>query len=176
MAMTANIITLGSVRRSKVRCVENKVTFPVLFRMTAFYWNLDDDSCMKDALLTDDAKLSPDTDRPSGPIYTLDKSTAAEFYALPTWIEITCLDPDIDDGTVIVRHHASEEALEAYTDAIWDTDAYDEKIEERFQAFKTSLGIFTVLHRRSKPGGVNCALVFTTRLKHPSHGYVPWRL
>jgi hypothetical protein len=78
----------------------------------------------------------------------------------PEFTVIQALNPQIDAGWVIVRHHSSNEVAEAYLDGISDLSLpYDE-----LGYFTTTEGIFTLLHRPATPGKPDHLLVYVTKV------------
>jgi hypothetical protein len=72
---------------------------------------------------------------------------------------ITQLDPALDVGWVIVKHHHSLEIAMAYLEGQHDLADNDEAILNSM-LYQTPEGVFTLLHRKPRPTCKNHLLVF----------------
>ncbi len=167
-AMSAQIISLQNAKRSRVRCPETGVVFPQLYRLTGFHFKLKAGRTLVDGFLKSDDDLEADLNAPTPPAYTLDAETLYGGVADPKWEPIHQLDTTIDDWLVYIRHHASGGDLEAYIDAMCDTETYE--IDDRWLGFHTEFGSFSVLHRNANRDAPNCALVYVTKIGDPLYG------
>ena len=101
--MTSNIIDVDFPRYGAVRCAEIGVTFPQLFRVTSYEWDLSADGSELVA-----------TDRPAPICYTLGRPKVWKLHANPTFTPISAPDPTVDRGWLIVRHHRTEGQAQGY--------------------------------------------------------------
>lgn len=153
--MNAKIIDLKNYR-STVRNEKNKVAFPLLYRVTGKCWNF-----VEEAGEVVDAKPS---DEPAGPYYTL-----SEDYNLKLADEkhemITKLDPAIDSGWVIIRHHMREEYIEGYLDAHTDYGSPElRELTHGAMIFRTKEGLFSVARRPANKGRPDHLIVYITKV------------
>jgi hypothetical protein len=152
-AMTAKIIRL---EQFNVGCRHhaNGVRFPHLYRVMGFEFDLVDD------------KLVAGTTTPVEPFYTL--GDQGNFgIANPTFTAIKTLTQQADKGWIIVRHHASEAAANAYIDCVGDCRPipYDYSGPMLWQ---TGEGIFTLMHRPTMSGRPDHLIAYVTKV--PAEG------
>ena len=161
--MSASIIKLPTAKRGRVRCVETGVVFPQLYRLTGRCWKLKEGRELKDGFIQNNDDLEPGEE--IEPSYTLDSERSYAQIADPRWEPIKTLDPGVDKGWIIIRHHQSRGDVETYLDAMYDTETYDEFGEERFMAFETDFGSFTILHRLANRGAQDCVVIYKTKVE-----------
>ena len=140
--MTAKIIELKNTRMSTIRCQESGIVFPQLYRVTGVFFKLKEGTVQRASCLIDNPEDVVPSDEPAGPAYTLDP-TNPQGFANPTWVPIRQLDRNLDDGWVIVRHHANNDCLEAYLDGLQDYER--EWRTGDTWVFRSEFGIFTVI-------------------------------
>lgn len=172
--MSAKIVTLPSVRKSGVRCEINGVVFPQLYRLTGYYFKLKEGRQLKGGMLEDDSDMEPDYDAATTPAYTLGLDLDYGRIAEPKWTPISRLDPAIDKGWIMIRHHDSPGQAETYIDAMYDTENF-EFGNERFHALNTEFGVFTLLHRMPNEAAPDCLVVYKTKIPDPfTGGQMDW--
>jgi hypothetical protein len=149
--MTAKIIQLDSFRVG-YRHWANGIKFPQLYRVTGYGYTLQNEGQSDEALVQ--------STEPEPPSYSL--SPDGEFgLALATAEPIRVLDPTIDRGCIIVRHHRSEAAAAGYIDCVMDMPTTD--FEETGQMlWETREGIFTLLRRRCGKGRPDNLVAYIT--------------
>jgi hypothetical protein len=159
--MSTNVTHLTGARRGNVRCPETKVVFPQLFRLTGYAFKFREGRSYVNGLIQTRDDLETDYACPIEPSYTLDQDIAFAP-AAPSWKLIQHLDLSVDTGLVYIRHHSNADTMDAYIDAVCDTEQYD--MENRWSSYCTAFGYFTLLHRKAYHGGAQCAVVYTTKL------------
>jgi hypothetical protein len=102
---------------------------------------------------------------PAAPYYTLCNRGAysgemACYVRCPQFTVIQALDPQIDTGWVIVRHHSCEKLAAAYLDGCYDNPT---PYKDWAMFFKTPNGIFTVVHRPATPRTPDHLLFYVTK-------------
>ncbi len=157
--MSAKIIQLKNVKRGLVRCPESGIVFPQLYRLTGL-WPESENSD-----IANDNGPGPYKE-PLAPSYTLDMETIYGDIVDPQWQPIHCLDPAIDSGWVIIRHHYTRESLYAYMDAMFDTETYVAPLD-RWMTFETDLGFFSVLHRPATQNTPDHVIIWITKIMDP---------
>lgn len=173
--MTAKIIRLTNAKRGQIRCAENGVVFPQVFRLTGFNFRFKEGIDPKSTFIESLEDIEAALGSPVRPSYTLDMEKTYARIANPRWEPIHQLDPAIDDGVVYIRHHRTADRLDAYIDGIMDLESHDEYADSRFLSFETDFGYFTVLHRRPNEGAANHVLVYSTKVVDPTDmGLMDW--
>ena len=162
------IISLGAVVRSNVRSPLG-IMFPSLYRYTGYAFKYRP-GCSEYSQGPLEDIIEPNLDIPLPPRYTLGQQYVGSKLALPEFTRIDHLDPTIDTGLVIIRHHATREQVIGYMDALWDRDATDDSENYTFSSFETELGLFTIQHRPPNPGAATCAIVYTAKMFDPRIG------
>ena len=170
--MSAQIVKLPNAKRGTVRCPATGVTFPQLYRLTGLNFKFKDGKGPTEEGFFRKEDIEPDLECPADPSYTLDTEKVYAKLANPRWQPIEHLERGVDTGIVIVRHHKNWDSLQAYIDALCDTEAYD--VPDRWLSFETDFGYFSVLHRKANEGGLDCALVYTTKVDDPRFGPMDW--
>ena len=149
----AEIIKLEEFRRS-VRAPSG-VSFPTVHRVSGCSWRAPDDGGSLEDLTPDPSwpyreyTLAPET--PGAPGAT---SRIANLTSEP----ITRLDPALDWGWVIVRHHANHDIARAYLDGLHDCERVPSIQQKMWQ---TADGIFTLHHREAMPRCRDCLLIYS---------------
>lgn len=171
--VTAKIITLPNARRSRVVCPETDVVFPQLYRLTGNEWALKEGVEPKGGLINLDEDLVP-TDRKITPAYTLENGYSYSHIANPAWEPIYSLDPEIDSGWVIIRHHSTRSALDAYIDAMFDMETHESPFD-RWRSFETQFGLFSLVHRRASRNTPDHLVIYVTKIPDPSMTVADWQ-
>jgi hypothetical protein len=166
--MSAKIIHLKNVKRGLVRCPESGVVFPQLYRLTGNWPELDEDGQPYEDTIANDNGPTPIKEK-RAPSYTLDMETEYEEISDPHWTPISYLDPAIDKGWVIIRHHYTRESMYAYMDAMFDTETYESPLD-RWQTFETDIGFFSVLRRPATTGAPDHVVIWITKVMDPTDG------
>lgn len=156
------ILKLSGVRRSNIRCPETGVVFPQLYRLSGFKYQLKEGVALIDGMINSSDDIEPSNEA-SAPYYTLDANMPPRDVAYPKLTVIHHLDSQIDTGWIIVRHHQSWAAMDAYIDAVQDLQRHDEP-GEYWYSYDTDLGCFTVVHRPATVGAPDCLLVYQTKV------------
>lgn len=151
--MSAKIIELKDYRTT-VRSPKNKIPFPQLYRLTGVYF---------DAGAMDNGRLEPGTE-PAGPFYALQEQEGPKI-ANPKYEAIQRLDPAIDSGWVIIRHHMRDDYVEGYLDA--HSDFRPPERDTYQMVYRTKEGLFTVMHRPPNEGRPDHLIVYITKVEHP---------
>ena len=107
--MGAKIAKVGPPRFSGVRCQEIDVSFPQLYRVTSYEWQM-----INGELIS--------SDMPAPTAYILEEPAHWRVHARPTITAINAPEADKDFGWIIVRHHHSAELAEGYAAAMWDLE------------------------------------------------------
>jgi hypothetical protein len=161
--MTAKIIRLDDYRVSQIRCSQNGVVFPQIYRCTGSSWKLREGETLENyttLLPSDDEHI----------FYTLLGEDDGTF-ANPKFEPLTRLDPSIDEGWVMLRHHQNHAEFDGFIYACVDLDRGDSLSQI---GFETDQGLFTLVHRPAKAGCKDCLLVYTTMVAHPNVGLDHW--
>ena len=170
--MTAKIVTLSNTRRSNVVCRETGVVFPQIFRLTGKTWEFKDGRVPDDCFIKSTDELQPSKDDVA-PTYVLEYGHQYVRIATPHWEPIRFLDPMMDSGWVIVRHHCSRELADGYIDAMLDTNTHESIANDWWGMFQTELGLFSLLHRPAAAQTRDCLLIFITKV-HGPYGLLDW--
>src|SRR5690606_8983794 len=97
------------------------------------------------------------------PLYGLSDTSHHSFgLATPTAEAIAALDPDVDKGWVVVRHHATPERADAYIDCVADHRPLP-YVPDGPMRWQTAEGIFTLLHRPGLVDRPDHLLIFVTK-------------
>jgi hypothetical protein len=147
--MTAKIIRL---ERPNFGCRHqaNGVCFPRVYRVTGLYYDFRDGEGLMSS------------DRPSEPLYSLSNDTDVGI-ANATITPICCLDPAIDEGWIIIRHHRTESHMEGYLDAMSESPRLVSELA-RQMVWRTSEGIFSLLCHPGVAGKRGHALAYVTKV------------
>jgi hypothetical protein len=149
--------------RGKVRCKETGVVFPQLFRVTGYAYKFKEGRSFVHDMIESCDDLEPNREKPIVPYFTLNCDEAMAC-AEAKWESIDYLDPEVDTGLVYIRHHATSKEMEAYLDAIDDTEDY--AIASRWSSYQTEFGCFTLLRRHAHENAlVTSALVYITKVQ-----------
>jgi hypothetical protein len=156
----AEIIQLEQFRRS-VRS-PGGVWFPTVHRIIGCAW----DGPKEGPINFED--LTPD---PTWPYryYSLSPDAPVQLANLASE-PITRLDPTLDHGWVIVRHHRDLDLAHAYLDGL---DDGEEKYEVTVKQWRTTEGIFTLHHRETRHRCRDCLLIYATSERTPGLA-APW--
>jgi hypothetical protein len=128
-----NVIYLADYKSSVT--VEG-IDFPQVYRLEGYGWKEEDGAIVPS---TDPADRHP-------PMYTLN-TEHANGLCNATWTPIMHLDPEIDRGRVIVRHHVDESSLSGYCDAMIDIQTDEEiNMNSGMVAHETNQGLFSIIH------------------------------
>ena len=150
----AQIIRLDQYRTS-VKGKNGGVNFPQLYRANGFYW---------DSAVEGEREITP-SNRPAPTFSTLseyDKGGLANV----THVAMNSLDPEIDDGWMLIRHHRMRSDVEGYLDALSDFVTDESGINGKF--FQTEEGIFSLIRRPFTPGRPNKLIIYVTRIPDPN--------
>lgn len=147
----AELATQGSL----ITCPENGVVFPTVYRVTGYGHDIGE-------LMKGNEKKG----LPIKPFYAL-KDESKENFPYGQF-EVTCtpithLDPELDTGWVIVRHHMNESEATGYVQALMDIMEYE--TDNKACLYKTDQAIFTVIHRDKSPDGEDHLLIFESKYK-----------
>lgn len=122
---------------------------------------------LKGALLDSMDSVEPDETNPVLS-YTLDTRREHTRLSKPKVERITCLDPNMDHGLVIIRHHLTSAHMEAYVDALTDAETHEER--SYWMTFETTFGCFSILWRPGNPEAkVQMALMYISKVMDPLH-------
>jgi len=123
------------------------VQFPQVYRLMGYYAK---------------QPLPPEASRRQSPLcYTLSPNETNGL--LNTTVEpVRTLNPEIDSGWVIVRHHTTLRSAHGYLDAILDHESESSK-PTTSALYQTRRGLFTLLHRKQTRGLQNHLLIYTTK-------------
>jgi hypothetical protein len=95
---------------------------------------------------------------PRFPAYTFNDTEAFGFIK-PKWSLITKLDPKVDNGWVVVRHHHDDSHVEGYLDSQIDRYFDQDDVYATSQVMSTEYGTFSLTHRAKVPGSPDHLLV-----------------
>lgn len=115
--------------------------------------------------------MTPNENEPLPPTYTL-SPTDDNGYANPQWTAIDLLDPTIDKGWVIIRHHKSEELLDSYLDGLddgrrnWTSDE-----EHDHKVFRNKYGLYSLHRRPATPGCRDHLLIYYAKVVDAVDGH-----
>ena len=133
--MGAKIAKVGPPKFSGVRCQEIDVSFPQLYRVTSYEWQM-----INGELIS--------SDMPAPTAYILEEPAHWRVHARPTITAINAPEADKDFGWIIVRHHHSAELAEGYAAAMWDLEhALLPFNELHCPVYEVRGQFFTLLHR-----------------------------
>ncbi len=139
---------MGTVTRFEppqtgIICPDFGIRFPPLYRVQGVYWQ--------------DGPSGPEPSGVPAPVqYALDAEDDCGVACVQRAL-LRRLDPSVDDGWVIIRHHWSEESMEGYVDAFMDLA---DGPRSNDMSFILDCGFFTVLHRRPRRRGPNHLIVY----------------
>lgn len=92
------------------------------------------------------------------PAYTF-SDTEAFGFVNPKWTQITKLDPKVDSGWVVVRHHHDDSHIEGFLDSQIDRYFDKQDVHATSQVMSTEYGIFSLTHRAKVPGSPDHLLI-----------------
>jgi|GEM_PF-2175099 len=150
----AKIIQLDTFRTS-VRSKHGNISFPQLYRAQGFYWN---------EPINDHAHPTP-SDRPAPHFYTLSERDDGG-YANVAYTPIRSLDPAIDSGWLLIRHHRKLEEAEGYLSALADFNT-GWKGRAPKALFQTKDGLFTLVERKPSPGTPDHLAIYVMLIPDP---------
>lgn len=145
--MPAKIFDLRSFR-SGLRA-PNGVVFPQLYRVEGYYFDLDG------------MERPVPSSRKAETQYALG-DTSHHGLANAQWTPLTKLEPALDAGWIVVRHHMQLALVEGYIDALMDTQDTGNPAKT---AYKTKEGLFTLLRRAPPPGGPDHLLIYISKVQ-----------
>jgi hypothetical protein len=149
--MTTKIIRLDQYRGGIKHA---GIVFPQVYRATGYSWTFADPITQTD--------LIPDTRYFHGPFYVLDDTDRGTL-SNAKFEPIDRLDPSVDRGWVIVRHHPGEVLMDGYLRGYWDMRVigFDQNLGAI--VYRTKNGIFTCVHREAMPNKPDHLLIFIGR-------------
>ena len=160
--MGAKIAKVGPPRFSGVRCQEIDVSFPQLYRVTSYEWQM-----INGELIS--------SDMPAPTAYILEEPAHWRVHARPTITAINAPEADKDFGWIIVRHHHSAELAEGYAAAMWDLEhALLPFNELHCPVYEVRGQFFTLLHRPPIEGRASPAIMYLAKVPHDLVGWDEW--
>jgi len=125
--------TIIRLKRFNVGCRHhaNGVRFPHIYRVTGFEYDFLSEG-------TNNTRLVPGKTVPVEPFYTL-REIGYHGIANATVQPIKSLNPDLDKGWLIIRHHANEQPAHGYIDCISDYHADDFLCRISEELFRTAV-------------------------------------
>lgn len=148
---------------SSVRCPENGVVFPTVYRVTGDEYDLK-------ALESGEERRG----RRAETRYSLSDETGKKHPAglyRAVFTPIKWLDPKLDSGWLIIRHHPSASVAEGYVHAVFDL--IDDEMPLTPTLYKSDTHIFTLLHRPARPGTPDHLMVYQTEYTRPHRLFGP---
>lgn len=151
---SGNVIIL-KIKPTGRYCEPLGFRFPAIFRVTGFCWQATADNEM----VMVDGELVPDETKPVT-LYSLsnDPNDLPMQIAKPAFTLISHLDPTVDDGWLIIRHHRSKDIADGYIAGMIDTD--DSEWTDTANVYQTEAGVFTLLYRMPRVGADNHLIAF----------------
>ena len=144
--MTGKIIKLERFAPGFIHSA-NGVKFPQLYRGHGYF--ADD---------VVDGTLTPSDEK--APIFHTLSDSQTNGLTNVTFEPIRHLNPGIDSGWVVIRHHMSPALVEGYLDAIMDLN---DGIDRPPLVYETSTGLFTLHNRSAKPNCTDHLIICVTK-------------
>lgn len=170
------IVSLNDFRNTKhpsstteqeeiVCCEEMGLVFPQIYRLRG-YEPIEDDFIAGHPL-NERAEIPPRY------TFEIDAHYLEEMKIIaPEWRKITRLDPKVDTGVLIVRHHYRLEDAIQYLEGI--RDACNSHAPMHWDCHETDQGIFTLVHRPSNLGCPDCLILYTVLMLDTEFGLRDW--
>lgn len=143
----AKIIELKKYRKG-LQFEQQGITFPQLYRVRGYYFDL------KDSVMVTSHQRAP-------ACYSFSEEDQSGLTNITSEV-ISHLDPSVDSGWLIARHHRDQGNFEGYITAVVDI-AEDEEAALSVQGFQTKEGLFTLLQRNASPGCPDHLLIYSIK-------------
>jgi hypothetical protein len=130
------------------------IVFPQIYRVSGFCWEFEDPVAQ--------TGMVADMKNPVGPFYMLDDTDHGSL-CHTKFEQINRLDPMIDHGWVIVRHHRNSDFLDGYLSGYFDVMNPDFDQNPGAVVYHTRQGIFSCVHRPAIENRPNAFLIFVAK-------------